>query len=319
MVLKKSSALGAAREPELTATLLAPRHWPSWLLVLLLSLFALLPRRWRNRLAAILGGWLYRHKAKRRCFVLTNLRRCFPQKTEAEREHLAQAHFCSSAQVMLDMPTLWWSSKTRFLRRVTLQGVEHIEAAQAQGKGVILLTCHSLALEYGGVRIGLNAPLVSIFKPFKNRLLNWLVYRARSRFGVRLAARADGLRPLIKATREGAFFYYIPDEDLGGEQSRFAPFFATEKATLPMLGRLSKGCNALVLPCYSYYLPTEGRYQVTVLPPLQDFPTGNKQDDCERMNRAIEALVEIAPEQYMWGMRLFKTQPEGQPYPYEEC
>jgi len=150
-------------------------------------------------------------------------------------------------------------------------------------------------------------------------LLNWLVYRARSRFGARLATREDGLRPLVKATKKGALFYYVTDEDLGGENPLFAPFFATEKATVPVLGRLAKLCDAQVLPCYSHYLPAEGRYQVTILAPLKNFPSGDKQADCEAMNRAIEALIKIAPEQYMWSMRLFKTQPAGQSYPYEGC
>jgi len=314
-----SSALGATPEPRFTAALLAPRFWLSWLAVLLLSLLSLLPRGWRDRLAAAIGGWLYRRKAKRRCFVLTNLHRCFPQMSELERERLALEHFRSNLQVMLDMPTLWWSSRRQFLQRVSLQGEQWLEQAQAQGKGVVLLTCHSLALEYGGVRIGMESATVSVFKPFKNKLLNWLVYRARSRFGVRLAARQDGLRPLIKETKKGACFYYIADEDLGAEQSRFARFFAAKKSTLAMLGRLAKVSDAVVLPCYSHYLPAEGRYQVTILEPLKNFPSGDKQADCEQMNRAIEALIQIAPEQYMWSMRLFKTQPAGQSYPYEGC
>ncbi len=313
------SALGATPAPKFHRGLLALRFWPSWLVLLLLTLFSLLPRDWRNRLAAVLGGWIYRRKAKRRCFVLTNLRRCFPQMSETEREQLALDHFRSNLQVMLDMPTLWWSSRRRFLKRVSLQGEQWLEQAQAQGKGVILLTCHGIAFEYGGVFLSQHTPLVTLFNPFKNELLNWLVYRARSRFGARLATREDGLRPLVKATKQGALFYYVSDEDLGAERSLFASFFATQKATVPVLGRLAKLCDAQVLPCYSHYLPEEGRYQVTILAPLKNFPSGDKQADCEQMNRAIEALIQIAPEQYMWSMRLFKTQPDGQPYPYEGC
>jgi KDO2-lipid IV(A) lauroyltransferase len=50
---------------------------------------------------------------------------------------------------------------------------------------------------------------------------------------------------------------------------------------------------------------------------LQDYPTGDEQQDVLRINALIEAAIRIAPDQYIWLHRRFKTRPEGMPDPYQ--
>jgi len=34
------------------------------------------------------------------------------------------------------------------------------------------------------------------------------------------------------------------------------------------------------------------------------------------MNLELEKLIRLAPDQYMWSLRLFQTRPDGSPPPY---
>jgi len=110
------------------------------------------------------------------------------------------------------------------------------------------------------------------YNPARRPFLDAWMAHGRTRFGARLMARQEGLRPLVKALKAGTLVYYIPDEDLGREHAVFAPFFGVEKATVPMLGRLARLGNALVLPYITRLDPVTGLYHIHIHPPLEDFP-----------------------------------------------
>ncbi|MGL5597163.1 MAG: lipid A biosynthesis lauroyl acyltransferase, partial [Aeromonas sp.] len=119
--------------------------------------------------------------------------------------------------------------------------------------------------------------------------------------------RAD-VKGMIKALRSGDALWYAPDHDYGRHASVFVPYFAVEQAaTITGTATLARVKNTVTLPCYS--IRTREGYTLHIGAPLTDYPTGNEMDDATRANRAIEAAVRTAPEQYMWLHRRFKTRP----------
>jgi lauroyl-KDO2-lipid IV(A) myristoyltransferase len=142
-------------------------------------------------------------------------------------------------------------------------------------------------------------------------LVNWFVLKGRSRYNGTLYAREAGFRPIIKHVRNGSIMFYLPDEDLGRDKSIIAPFFGVDKATIPVLGRLSKACKADVLPCMACYDEASRRYVINILPALQNFPSGDDFDDTLAMNKSLEEAIRLCPSQYFWTMKLFKTRPDG--------
>ena len=77
-----------------------------------------------------------------------------------------------------------------------------------------------------------------------------------------------------------------------------------------MAGRLAKLGKAVVIPFYTSYNEQTAKYDVIFHQPLQNFPTGNEQQDTELMNRAIEKVINENRSQYMWSLKLLKTRPE---------
>src|SRR5690606_36306899 len=92
-----------------------------------------------------------------------------------------------------------------------------------------------------------------------------------------------------------------------------APFFGVPAATVTAHRRLLKMTKAAAIPLYFYRHGdiNSPRYHVLIEPALENFPSENEVEDATRVNRVIEQQLRIAPTQYMWFHRRFKTRPEG--------
>ncbi len=120
----------------------------------------------------------------------------------------------------------------------------------------------------------------------------------RRRFGGRMHARNDGIKPFIQSVRQGYWGYYLPDQDHGAEHSEFVDFFATYKATLPAIGRLMKVCRARVVPLFPVYDGKTHRLTVLVRPPMDDLLDADDTTIARRMNEEVEVFVKPHTEQY---------------------
>jgi lauroyl/myristoyl acyltransferase len=282
----------------------------------LLRLLALLPGGLRRWLGRGIGALAFRRHHKRRAIVATNLAWCFPERDEAARDTMARDYFCLMAQSLLDYGVLWWGRRNRIDRLVKLEGGGLLQAQLDAGRPVILLTSHNIGLDFGAAALTRHFPSVGLVKQARNPLFDWYMARGRTRFMGVLFRREDGMRPVIRAIKKGYAFYYLPDEDLGPENSVFVPFFGVQTATIDALSRLAKMSGAAVLPFATTYRPEQGEYVARISPPLQNFPSDDTVADAARMNQEFETLIRQAPEQYMWSMRIFQTRPDSSSPPY---
>ncbi|MDA7745818.1 lauroyl-Kdo(2)-lipid IV(A) myristoyltransferase [Psychromonas sp.] len=296
-----------------------PQYWVYWSLLGLLYVLSYLPIRPRDKFAGWVADKLYGMKFldKRKRIAFINIGLCFPEYTDLEKDKLMRKNFRAVAQISLSMGELAFRSKEFLKNRVNFIGEHFIREAEQNNKAVIFLGPHCYGLDYSGVAAisGNDYPLSSMFNDYKNPIFDWFVTRYRTRF-VRqsgkgmLYHRSEGLKPAIKSLRDNTHFYYLPDEDHGPESSIFSSFFATQKATLPVIGRLAKLGNAVVIPVYTIYNEQTSKVDVICHAPIEGIPSGNDQIDTDLMNAAIEKLVNLERSQYMWTLRLFKTRPE---------
>ena len=260
-----------------------------------------------------LGNLLWLFARERRNVVRTNLRLCFPDMPEAEREALGREHVRLVTRSYVERCLAWWSSEARIRRLVRIEGLENFKVLAAQ-RATILLVPHFVGLDMCATRLALEINAVSIYANQKrNPLLSRLLLRGRSRFGDQLLlSRQDGVRSTVKAMRDGRPFYYLPDLDYGRRDAIFVPFFGVPAATITGLPRLAQLGRAAVVPCVACMLPGGAGYVLKLGDPWDDFPSNDVEADTRRMNEAIEQAVRQMPAQYYWVHKRFKTRPHGE-------
>lgn len=289
----------------------------SRLAVGLLWLLHWLPLPVLSRCGNALGSLSFHLGRRRRHIVLVNLRLCFPELSEAQRQQLARAHFRVLGRSMLERSLLWWASTERLSRLITVVGDDQLRTLVEAGRPVLMLTPHFVGLDAGGAAIAMRFDCASIYAVQSNRVFDRLLLRGRQRFGDQLLlSRQEPVRSSVRAMKAGRPLYYLPDMDFGRRDSIFVPFFGVQTATVPGLSRLARLAGATVVPCLTRILPDAAGYLVTVGAPWQDFPSRDVEADTARMNAWIEEAIRSMPEQYYWVHRRFKTRPEGESRPY---
>jgi KDO2-lipid IV(A) lauroyltransferase len=239
-----------------------------------------------------------------------NLHVCFPQLSLQERDQLARRHLGALCRSFLELGILWWSPRKRIASMVTLNNLHHTET---NGRPIIFLTPHLVGLEMQGARMGMAFRGVGFFTPHKNTLIDNLIRSARNRLGdVVMLERKKGLRPLVRAIRDGRNLYFLPDMDFGDSASIFVPFFGIPAATVATLPWLTSLTGAVVVPCVCHRANDGMGYEVDFFPAWTNYPSGDEPADVRRMNDFIEAQGRAYPEQYFWGHKRFRTRPNPQ-------
>ncbi len=295
-----------------TPNLLHPRHWLTWFGLGLFFFVSLLPTSWRHFLGHRIGNFLFSRKShKRRYIVDTNLRIAFPKLSKEQREAMVLEHFQWYGCAVVDYSVLFFSSKKRLSSMLQVDGREYIDQLISENKNVIILLAHSVMLEFGPAAIGFHYDSFGSYKTSKNPVMDWIIAKSRCRHVSFVVSREEGLRKLVKSLAPNKLMIFLPDEDLGAENSTFAPFFHKQKATLTTTARIAKMGKAQALTAFTWFDKSTNKYRLQIQPVLQNYPTGDAIVDATKMNQSLEKLVEQHPAQYIWTMKLYRTRPEN--------
>lgn len=303
------------RVPPFRPALLAPRHWPAWFGVAAIWLAARLPYRALMALGRAIGGVIARTRNERKRVAARNLELCFPELDEATRTALLDANLRDLGLMLAEFALGWMGSERAIARiPVRIEGIEHLEAARAQGRGVLLVGGHFSHLELCARLVSQRLRIAGMYRVMDSPVFERAVLRARLRYADAMFDK-DELRATVKYLRGGGTVWYAPDQDMRGKDSLFVPFFGVPASTITATHHLARLSGAAVMPFFHHRL-REGGYAVRLDATLPDFPSSDIVADTARVNAAIEHMVREAPQQYLWVHKRFKTRPPGMPPVY---
>lgn len=281
------------------------------LLVFLIWLLHWFPLSWIGRIGEAIGSFLFVYKKARRRITMINLGLCFPHLSEQERRVIAKKHFQAYARSVLERGILWWAPETRLRKLIRIEPAVPLSAIVA--RPTILLCPHFVSLDVAGVAVMLESSLCSIYTKQLNEVFDDVLRKGRSRFRpVKLFSRNDGVKPIIRAMRDGLPFFMLPDMDFGAKDSEFVPFFGIPAATLTAPARIAAATGAQVIPVVATYLPNYQGWKVVFYPAWENYPGTDMIAATRRMNEFIEARAIEAPAEYFWTHKRFKTRPQGE-------
>jgi Kdo2-lipid IVA lauroyltransferase/acyltransferase len=280
------------------------------LLLAVMWLLHWLPLPVLGRIGKGVGSLLFILIGSRRHITLTNLRLCLPELSERERRDIARQHFQNYARSVLERGVLWWAPEARLRRLIKVVPGVPLDAI-TQGP-VILLCPHFVCLDVAGVAVMLESSLCSIYTQQRSPVFDRALRKGRTRFRpVKLFARREGVKPIIRAMREGLPFFMLPDMDFGAKESEFVPFFGVPAATLTAPARIAAATGAKLIPVVATFLPNYRGWKVQFFPAQEDYPGPDILAATRRMNAFIEERILETPAEYFWTHKRFKTRPPG--------
>ena len=304
--------------PRFSPSFLHPRFWGLWLGLGLLWLLVQLPYKVLLGLGRALGALMYRVAGERRRVAARNLELCFPELSHDERQRLLKENFASTGIAFFEMAMSWWWPQARLARLAHIEGIEHLQAAQRQGQGAILMAVHFTTLEIGAALLGQRHTIDGMYREHGNPLFDFIQRSGRERHNLdSLAVEREDVRGMLKLLRKGRAIWYAPDQDYGAKQSVFVPLFGIPAATVTATTKFARLGKAQVIPFTQRRLEDGSGYRLVVHPPLVDFPGESEEADCLRINQWVEGVLRECPEQYLWAHRRFKSRPPGEPKLYD--
>jgi KDO2-lipid IV(A) lauroyltransferase len=305
-------------QPNFKISYLLPKYWLTWLGVFIIYTISWLPYRFQLFLGKVIGRLLYKIGSSRKKVALRNLELCFPDMPDTERQVMLKRNFENTGIALLETGMGWWWPNWRVKRKTKVIGLEHIEKAQKQGKGILLLAMHYLSAEINCRAIGYGHPMVVFYRPHNNPLMEYFQFRGRGRSNKYMLGKRD-VKGLLQALNDGEACIYLPDQDYGRNRSVFVPFFAVPEAASTtgtlIFARQKNTQTHMIIPTRN---DDGSGYTLEIKPMLENFPTDDDTADVLIINQELEKAIMVKPEQYMWLHRRFKTRPnEDEPSLYK--
>jgi phosphatidylinositol dimannoside acyltransferase len=211
--------------------------------------------------------------------------------------------FDSYARYWCDGARLPYESEAGVRARWRLQeGHEHLRAAMAAGRGIVMALPHVGSWEWGGYWLGLEGmPMTAVVERLEpEQLFEWFVAQ-RAAMGLTAVPLGDGSSStLLRALKANKIAGLVSDRDMAGNGVE-VEFFG-ERTTLPAgAAALALRTGAPLLPVVVYSGP--GNWHTGIVhPPLDTTRRGSIREDIVRVTqnlaRTFEHDIRAYPEQW---------------------
>ncbi len=279
-----------------------------------------LVRPWPRTLALSAGAALGR--AARDVFALRrevadqNLAAAFPELSAAARRSLARRVYAHFGRVAADSLRLTAGGARAVLPLVrTVDGEAVLRGLAAQGRGLIMVAGHHGNWELGAAWIAAaGIPIAAVVKPPSNPWVAAYIERGRHAMGIETIPMPEARTAVPQALAAGRVVALVADQG-AMRGSTWAPFFGRPTKTAEGPGFFAARTGAPVI--FAGMIAEEGGRYRGLIELLDEEPRGEPRELALRIatlfRQRLEAVVRLAPEQYLWTHRLWARQPPGAP------
>ena len=286
-----------------------PKFYPTWILILLMRIGVFIPFKFQVILGKAIGKLIYPFMKKLRETAYSNISNCFPEKKQPQVTLLVKQHFDAIGISLFETANAYYGSDRKIKKLLSINNKHFFSDALKDEGGIILLCSHFMPLMLGSRALLLENTIANVYRPQNNKLFDKVMVKGYTKNGAVMIKSKD-TRSILKAIKNSLPIWYAPDQDLGINNSVFAPLFGIETATASATSRLAKNNNTRVIP-YSF-IRTKHGYEMSFDKPIKNYPSNDPIKDATITNKILEDQIIKTPEQYLWIHRRFKTRPDGQ-------
>ena len=292
-----------------------------WLVVGIARFLGWLPRPVARWLSELLVACVYHLHGRLRRVGLRNLELAMPELSLPDKEKILRGVYRHLGWQLVEFCRMPRYTPENLRGWARTEGLENYLAAQARGKGVMIITGHLGAWELSSFYHSLMGyPMSMIIRRLDNRKLDSFVNNIRCLHGNQVIHKDDFGRGLITAMREGRTVGILMDTNMTPPQGGFVDFFGVEACTGTGLAHIARKTGAAVLPGFMLWEPAEKKYVLhfgqEVQIPHTDDVAADILEGTQRCTHAIEQWIRRAPDQWLWIHRRWKTRPQGEPSLY---
>ncbi len=289
-----------------------------WLVLAVARPLGRLPRGLARMVVRVLTLSAYLGLTRLRRVGERNLELALPEVPPIERTRILRGIFRNLGAQLVEfcrMPRYTAENTRGWIRT---DGLENYLAAQARGKGVLVLTGHLGGWELSSFYHSLMGhPMGMVIRRLDNRLLDEYVNHIRCLHGNRVLHKDDFARGLLTAMRTGETVGILMDTNMTPPQGVFVKFFGITACTASGLARVALRTGAAVLPGFLVWESAEGKYVLHFGPELRfresDDPEADIVAATQQCNDVLESWIRRYPDQWLWIHRRWKTRPPGEP------
>ena len=248
---------------------------------------------WTGRL-----GWILVRRDRRKALSMIEI--ALPDKTPEDRHELARSCFRHLGTSLMEVGWLPNLDRDRLERLTTFEGLENLQAAVDENRGVVLFTGHCGNWEWMAAAIALAGFRMNVIaREIEESRLNDYIVHSRARFGIDTIGRgsSSSARDIIRTLRGGAILGVLIDQNIRTEIVK-VPFFGHPAPTPVGPAKLAVKSGAMVLAGFAER--RDGRHHIRFEPPIDTRELDDPRELTRIMTESIEAQVRRVPEQWVW-------------------
>lgn len=269
-----------------------------------------LPIKIQNLLGDLIGIlWLDILRIRRK-IVLENLKIAFPNLSKKEAVKLAQKSLRNMGRNVIEFCHFPYLTKENIDEKYNYVGLENLDKALLQDKGVCLLSLHMGNGDFAGAAFSLKGYKIHLIsKEFNVKWLNSLWFGIRGRLGTKFISPRNSSYAVLRALRAKEIVVFVLDQFMGPPIGVETTFFGRKTGTAMGLTVMTKRTGAPVVLCYDLR-NEDGTHTLTVGAPIPFEEKETKEATLSHMTQVytnhIEEVVRNHPEQWMWVHRRWK-------------
>lgn len=265
-----------------------------------------------------LAWLLYLMPWRKHAVIRTNLKIAFPALSAAELNKLHLQNLGEMARLVLESGAVWrWSGPRLQKHLLPIRGWEQVQAAQRDGRGVLLVGAHFGNWELSALAVSLLGPFSGIYKPPKQAQVDQALTRSRGRFGAKLIpAGSPAMRSMLRELKKGGTVGLLMDQLPRQGEGVHAPFFGRPALTMNLVHRLAARTGCAIFFGAAERCAGGRGWQMSFEPMSASVCTDDPIAAATAMNQYLEALIRRQPAQYLWLYKRYALPPPGMTDPY---